>query len=209
MTVQEFFDNHFNKFVEFNNDQYKNQCVDLVQTYIRDVLGLPPVWGNAKDIFYNASEKYFEKIVNHWWTIPKNGDIVCFGQAVGTYGHIAIIKSANLYNFVSFDENWPLNTLAHFQDHTYKGVIGFLRPKASGNSYTPQNLVFRVRVDKAGANVRTQPRLSAPLGGSQTLKRGDIFNATGVVYGDTYDGINTWYVSEKGNYVWSGGLTRI
>ena len=68
---------------------------------------------------------------------------------------------------------------------------------------------FWVRVDKAAANVRTQPRLSAPLGGSRVLNRGDKFEAVGLVKGDTVSGNNDWYKSAKGNYLWSGGLTRL
>lgn len=68
---------------------------------------------------------------------------------------------------------------------------------------------FNVRVDKAVASVRTAPRVSAPLGGSQYLYKGNVFTSTGTVQGDSVSGNATWYRSTKGNYVWSGGLTKI
>ena len=68
---------------------------------------------------------------------------------------------------------------------------------------------FWVRVDKPQAAVRTQPRVSAPLGGSQVLKMADRFEAVGLVDGDWVMGNNKWYKSKRGNFIWSGGLTRI
>ena len=75
--------------------------------------------------------------------------------------------------------------------------------------------VFQVRVDKEKAYVRTEPNTNAKLviqpSGRDYLIEGVIFNAIGLVEGeDPYqDGNNKWYKSQKGNYVWSGGLTRI
>lgn len=62
-----------------------------------------------------------------------------------------------------------------------------------------------VRV-KEPANVRSQPRLSAPLSGSRTLSPGDVFRGVELVEGDTVSGNNKWVKSWKGNYVWTGNL---
>ncbi len=51
------------------------------------------------------------------------------------------------------------------------------------------------------ANVRSQPRLSAPLAGSKTLKAGDTFVGSELVEGDSVRGNNKWVRSSKGNYV--------
>jgi hypothetical protein len=37
-------------------------------------------------------------------------------------------------SFTSFDQNWPLNSLCHFQNHNYTGVLGWLHPKSIQDS---------------------------------------------------------------------------
>lgn len=56
-------------------------------------------------------------------------------------------------------------------------------------------------------NVRTAPRVNAPLGGSKQLNPGETFQYSAKVYGDSVNGNNLWYHSTKGNYVWSGNVT--
>lgn len=56
-------------------------------------------------------------------------------------------------------------------------------------------------------NVRTAPRVGAPLGGSRQLNPGDTFQYSAKVYGDYVNGNNVWYHSTRGNYVWSGNVT--
>jgi hypothetical protein len=56
----------------------------------------------------------------------------------------------------------------------------------------------------SGANVRSKPKLSAPLSGSKSLVKGDKFTSVGLVKGDSVSGNNKWHKSNKGNYVWSG-----
>lgn len=69
---------------------------------------------------------------------------------------------------------------------------------------------FKVRVDKScGAMVRVAPNTKAALSGSKFLDKGDIFEATEVVTGEKVNGNDKWYHSKVGNYVWSGGLTKI
>lgn len=54
------------------------------------------------------------------------------------------------------------------------------------------------------ANVRKKPSVKAPLSGSKTLKKGDVFTSVGLVSGDKVNGNNKWHKSSRGNYVWSG-----
>lgn len=56
--------------------------------------------------------------------------------------------------------------------------------------------------------VRQQPDQNAPLGGSQSLLKGNTFTAINRVTGsDPYnDGRNTWLESSKHNYVWEAGV---
>jgi len=61
----------------------------------------------------------------------------------------------------------------------------------------------------ANLNVRVgKPSLNAPC--YQYLAPGSILEVDGNLYpGDKYDGINTWYKDEAGNYYWSGGVEEI
>lgn len=65
----------------------------------------------------------------------------------------------------------------------------------------PRTIVVRVN----GLAVRSAPNTSAPLAGSQRLNSGDRFVATALVTGEMVEGVNLWWRSEFGNYVWSGG----
>lgn len=53
--------------------------------------------------------------------------------------------------------------------------------------------------------VRSAPNSKASLAGSQKLVRGDQFEYSGVVQGESVEGVSTWIKSTKGNFVWAGG----
>lgn len=53
--------------------------------------------------------------------------------------------------------------------------------------------------------VRSAPNSKAPLAGSQKLVRGDQFQYSDVVQGESVEGVSTWIKSTKGNYCWAGG----
>lgn len=52
--------------------------------------------------------------------------------------------------------------------------------------------------------VRSAPSTGAPLAGSRTLNKDDVFTSVGLVTGTSVAGNNKWHKSSKGNYVWSG-----
>ena len=54
--------------------------------------------------------------------------------------------------------------------------------------------------------VRCQPTRNSGLCGSQVLHQGDRFIAVGEVVGELVGNTNIWVKSQKGNYVWKGGL---
>lgn len=104
------------------------QCVDVANLYIKEVLGRPKLLGaNAIDFPKKAGNNYLW-IENTPNGIPNPGDLVIF--ALGKYGHISIFISGNQNSFISFDQNYPLDTPAHKQKHTYikDKVIGWLQP---------------------------------------------------------------------------------
>ena len=210
MKLQEFLDNNNNKKVDFDG-HYGAQCVDLFRCFNRDVLGIAQPRGvnGAKDFWTNYPNdpnlyNNFERIANTPDFVPQFGDIAVWGN--GTYGHIAICTGkGDVRTFESFDQNYPTGSACHYVKHNYSGFYGVFRPKNQENIVS----YFNVRVDKAEANVRKEPKLSAPLAGSKTLYKGDVFKATGLVTGQDVNGNNQWYHSKVGNYVHSRGLTRI
>jgi len=53
--------------------------------------------------------------------------------------------------------------------------------------------------------VRSEPKTSAPLTGSERLYAGNVFQTKGYIMGENVEGENRWWVSQYGNYVWVGG----
>ena len=102
------------------------QCTDLGNAYIRDVLGLRIIeWTNAVDFPSKAGDKY-EYIKNTPTGVPQAGDLMIWGKSPG---HIAIFVSGDTNKFTSFDQNWPVKSPSHLQEHTYTNVLGWLHPK--------------------------------------------------------------------------------
>ena len=120
--------------VEVAGTSAPNQCVDLANLFIRDVLKLPMIeWTNAVDFPSKAGDKYLW-IANTPTGVPEEGDLVIWS---GTYGHIAIFMDGNTNDFHSFDQNYPVGSNCHIQYHNYTNVKGWLRCKNP-----PQPTVF-------------------------------------------------------------------
>jgi hypothetical protein len=82
-----------------------------------------------------------------------------------------------------------------------------------GNNTGPQpqpanpNIVFpaTILVTSPVLNVRSAPNTSASLAGLQEFHAGDTFTAVNEVTGENVVGVNLWWVTSDGNYVWSRG----
>lgn len=132
ITLKQFIALHDNKYLDFDH-VYGAQCVDEVQFYLRDVLGLPPLPGNAINEFGEDAKQL------HWThnnllelaLQPHPGDIMVWGPSArvgtGALGHTAVVVAADAYHFTSFDQNWPVGAPCHLVHHTYDGVIGWGR----------------------------------------------------------------------------------
>ncbi len=136
-SYQDFFDKWNGKGCDFDG-YYGFQCVDLADQYAQDVIGhkLPAVAG-AKD-FWNFDINGYDKINNTPTGVPVKGDIIIWGVGVGQYGHIAIFDHGDQNTFTSWDQNWPVNSLVHQQNHNYTGVLGWFHPVKSEDVQTPQ-----------------------------------------------------------------------
>lgn len=155
MTFQELITKYTDKKVEVaGSPGAVNQCVDLANLYIRDVLGLPIIeWTNAVDFPSKAGSSY-EYILNTPNGVPQNGDIIIWGKPYGKYisegktiyaGHIAIFIEGDVKKFTSFDQNEPVGSPCHIQSHTYTGVLGWLRCK---KPITQQSQIDALRVER-------------------------------------------------------------
>lgn len=141
MTVDQFFTKYQGKHWDFDG-LYGNQCVDLVNFYQRDVIQGAwigtPITGGARDWYENypnskaAQDSYIriKNDVNDPNQLPQKGDVIIWNRNVGGgYGHIAIVKSANSSGFISLDQNWPTGSVAHFVQHNWNNILGWLRPR--------------------------------------------------------------------------------
>ena len=149
MTIDSFFNKWNGKVCDWDG-YYGGQCVDLYRQYVAEVLGVPqspPVTG-AKDIWITYLSAYFTRISNSPTNSPQKGDIIIWGTGLGPYGHVAIANTANSLTLNSFDQNYPVGTKCHFQNHTYKGVLGWLRPRtiAPVAPLTPREQVIKAIV---------------------------------------------------------------
>lgn len=134
MTLQKFVDVNNGNPVDFDGNK-RFWCVDLMRQYLKDVIGIDgwyfPATKNAKTIFLNfKGDNKFKKIWNTPNNIPVKGDIFFFGNRLNPFddGHVCIVSDASLYNFISFDQNWPVGSLCHYQNHTYKNALGWIHP---------------------------------------------------------------------------------
>lgn len=129
MTAQDFFQKYMGKGIDFDNF-YGFQCMDLAHQYAVEVVGKDiPAAPTAKDVWDKATPGY-SKITNTPSGVPTQGDILIWGVGVGPAGHIAVFDHGDANGFVSFDQNWPINSLCHYQNHNYTGVLGWLHPTA-------------------------------------------------------------------------------
>lgn len=122
-----------------NTTENRGECTGLFAVYAES-LGLPFTWGDAMDIFANADEKFYEKILNTPEAIPQQGDCVVWGKSFnGTFGHIALATgTATLTTFECFTQNDPLGSNCHLKTYpSYKSVIGWLRPKIATTGIDP------------------------------------------------------------------------
>lgn len=184
------------------------QCVDEASDYAVLVCGASRFTGNAKDIFGQQPGK-FTWVRNTPNGVPPRGAVMVFGSAMGGgFGHVGIVESGNPSTFNLLEQNWGAPRVTE-GTHNYNGVIGWGIPKVNVNPAPAPASGGGVWKAVRVAYARIAPHVNSPLGGTQVLHVGETFNASGSVIGDSVGGNNVWVRSERGNYVWSGNLTKI
>lgn len=68
------------------------QCVELVQHLIMSKGWSPRVWGDAHEIYSNASTEFFDKHPNGSGYLPVPGDIIVWHGGYGGFGHVAVVE---------------------------------------------------------------------------------------------------------------------
>ncbi len=144
MTLKQFFNSLNGKHIDVDGQgsaTNKYQCVDLIKAYCNRVFGVPVSsmngYGNAHsyyDDFYKKSVLYnnFFRIAYKKGMKLQAGDIVVWSSKSNKSGagHIAIATGKyDSSEFESFDQNYPSGAVCQFVYHSYKYVLGVLRPK--------------------------------------------------------------------------------
>lgn len=173
MTYSQFVTQWNGKGIDFDG-YYGFQCMDLAHKYAVDCVGkdFSPAPA-AKDV-WNQNIDGYDKIANSLTGVPTKGDIVIWGTGVGAYGHIAIFDHGDANTFTSFDQNWPLNSLCHLQNHNYTGVLGWFHPKAQSSE--PMATITQKELDKIIADRDAHWNEITALKNDLSAKDGQIAN---------------------------------
>lgn len=147
MTTDEFVTKYNGKGIDFDG-WYGFQCMDLYQQYTKEVLEGSHVPANAYKVWDNYDTATYNKIDNTPEGVPRKGDVVIWNENTGGgYGHIAVFVEGDINSFKSFDQNWPVGSICHIQDHNYNNVTGWLRPKAVAQDDHADNLTKMLNWD--------------------------------------------------------------
>ncbi len=191
------------------------QCVDLFHKFNSEILGVGyiaanPV-GGALDYFNNFDglglSQWYEIIGNDMSNpdqLPQKGDFMIWGVSMGTFGHIALVQSANKSSFTSLDQNFGAR-YCRFVTHSWtERPLGWIRPKKF-IAVTPTIEANQRVVGAVGVNHRAAPSTS-----SQILRewgKDEVLTFKGFVRGENVSGNNIWYVGYySGGYLWSGSF---
>jgi D-alanyl-D-alanine carboxypeptidase len=210
-SLQEWKNKVWNTKIDLDNQSY--DCVDVSKSWVEYLTDKPWLqsagWGNAKDIYYNWSQTYLERIPRG--NAPKLGDILVMnGNIGGGYGHTGVVVGIDGGNITIYQQD------TFKQVPVYTGVFawnsnmvtGFLRPKVAfteGNA--PLEAYQRLTVPE-GVYYRTEPKAGAPLMSPDFFDGGEVVNFKGYVRGGSVDGNNIWFVGRfSGGYSHSSGYT--
>ena len=163
MKFNKFIDLRLGKTVDFDGC-YGVQCVDFIDDYIKNCLGLDiRFYGNAKDWWNERNSSKWLKdnfeFVNPQTTVPKCGDIGV--RTSGTYGHIFIVAKTVFDNLlVIYDQNGTgksdkiqMRTI----ENKPSNITGILRPKNRSNIDMWGTHIIKENCDVySGSNFKTK-----------------------------------------------------
>lgn len=101
------------------------QCVDLIKAYYQ-ALGVSAVRGNGSDYVSNALPSGWQRIRNSATFVPQPGDIAVFTGGYNGWGHVGIVETANINNYVGIDQNWSGQYVQRVSPHPYNfAALGY------------------------------------------------------------------------------------
>lgn len=111
---------------------YGPQCTDLVNDYLRQVWGAPPLGGNAVD-FQRGHIPGWPWTPNLPLNTPPTGAVLVWSGSswfvgTGPAGHTAIALLADRYQLISLDQNWPTGHAPQQVRHSYVALAGWFAP---------------------------------------------------------------------------------
>jgi len=137
MTPQDFFNKYNGKGIDFDG-AYGDQCMDLMNQFSVEVWGDTSGQLRAPTAYQSwlKNSPDYEKIHYQLGKVPQEGDIIYWSdQYIKGTGHVAVATNkGNQSVFTSFDQNFPLGSKCHYQEHTYNGVVGWKRRKRQQNN---------------------------------------------------------------------------
>lgn len=143
MTPQDFFNKYDGKTIDYDG-AYSGQCMDVMNQFRLDVHNDSSNQLRAATAYQSwlKGGQDYDKIHYQPGLAPQEGDIVYWSdQYIKGTGHVAIATNkANQSVFTSFDQNWPVGSKCHYQEHTYSGVVGWLRHKSQQQPNQPQEI---------------------------------------------------------------------
>jgi hypothetical protein len=138
--LQQLIDETNGKYVTVTGPDQK-QCTAIPHRW-EQILGLPIVYGDAKDTFDNAPDTVYIKtrnIEDDLTNFPKPGAIVAWRPPWGGYtdeqgalryaGHTGVAITADGNTAHVLEQNDGENGITHIGEHNYKDVIGWFYPK--------------------------------------------------------------------------------
>ena len=140
MTLSEFIKKYKNG-VDFDG-MYGKQCVDYVNAYARDVLGIKNAFVGPQYAYqcftdyakYPNIKNNFNRVANSTKTLnfPSKGDVIVWAKERNGYaGHIAIVLEAGEHTFTVAEQNYDgKGSVRTYTYLNYNNVLGWLVPKS-------------------------------------------------------------------------------
>jgi hypothetical protein len=143
MTLKDFIEKYTGVRCGNTNGNF-GECVGLTMLWVQN-LGLSHIWGNAKDVYKNASTKEWDKISNEPSFYPSAGDVIVWDGTMGLgWGHIAIVTASSKTDdsFTVFEQNNPIGSAPLIKTYkNWNGVIGWLHPLVLNEEETAPSIL--------------------------------------------------------------------
>lgn len=140
MTLSEFVEKYKNG-VDYDG-MYGKQCVDYVNAYARDVLGIKNAfYGQGIQYAYQVYTNYhslpyvkehFIRIANEKTNYPTKGDVIVWAKERNDYaGHIAVVLGATEHTIKVAEQNYDgKGSVRVYTYQNYNHVLGWLRARS-------------------------------------------------------------------------------